>query len=132
MDALMSTLMERCASRVVKTPPAALEAAQILAEQRYRTWDWNYGTSPAFTEQRRERFPWGLVEYRLEVRKGHIVSCRIFGDFFSQRDTHELEQRIQGRRFAEETVQAALVGVAWEEYFSGCDAATMYEFFCRS
>lgn len=60
-------------------------AAQALADSKYRQWNWNYGASPAFTEKKRERFPWGSVELRRSVRNGKIADCRVYGDFFRPR-----------------------------------------------
>lgn len=134
MARIKAALMQRCASAVSELPASAVTAATALAEARYRTWDWNYGNSPLFTASWRERFAWGAVECCLEVRKGRIASCRIFGDFFSQREGAELESLLCGVRYDGEAVRAALAdlsGEAWDSFFAGCDAAQMRAFFCR-
>ena len=85
--------------------------------------------SPAFTLQRRERFPWGLVDWRLDVRDGMVRDCRICGDFFAAADIAGLEERLRGVRCRSDALAGALNGVAWQEYFSHCDPQRMEQFF---
>lgn len=113
-------------------PADVLREARQLAEEKYRTWEWNFGHSPAFSEQRRQRFPWGLVDLRLEVRRGIITACRLSGDFFATVETAELEQRLIGVRDEPHALRAALADVDWEACFSGCDPATMQKFFIHA
>ena len=89
-------LLRRCADGAGQLEPEVLRAAEELAERKYRSWDWNYGASPPFTLQRRERFPWGLVDWRLDVRDGIVRDCRICGDFFAAADLSGLEGRLRG------------------------------------
>ena len=91
MEDLRAALLRHCADGEGSLEPEVLRAAEELAERKYRSWDWNYGASPAFTLQRRERFPWGLVDWRLDVRDGMVRDCRICGDFFAAADVAGLE-----------------------------------------
>ena len=134
MARIKNALLQRCATQLAQLPPDTVAAATQLAHTRYRTWDWNYGSSPAFTARWRERFAWGAVECCLEVRKGHIAACRIFGDFFSQREVAELEALLCGQRYAADTLRAVTAGLdeaAWDSFFAGCDTRAMRDFFCR-
>ena len=106
-----------------------LRAAEELAERKYRSWDWNYGASPPFTLQRRERFPWGLVDWRLDVRDGIVRDCRICGDFFAAADISGLEGRLRGVPCRSAALAGALKGVPWQEYFSQCEPQRMEHFF---
>ena len=110
-------------------PEDALREAERLAEETYRTWEWNFGRSPAFSERRRRRFPWGLVDVLLDVRKGVIESCRIHGDFFAAADVRELESRLTGVRDEPQALRQAVRDVDWEACFSGCDPEVMQNFF---
>lgn len=134
MARIKAALMKSCASTVMELPTSTVAAASALADFRYRTWDWNYGSSPVFAASWRERFGWGAVECCLEVRKGYVASCRIFGDFFSQREVEELEALLCGVRYDGAAVRDALACLdddVWDSYFAGCDAAQMRAFFCR-
>ena len=129
MEDLRDALLRHCADGEGSLEPEVLQAAEELAERKYRSWDWNYGASPAFTLQRRERFPWGLVDWRLDVRDGIVRDCRICGDFFAAADIAGLEERLRGVRCRSDALAGALTGVAWQEYFSHCDPQRMEQFF---
>jgi lipoate-protein ligase A len=127
-DLLKQALLRRCAEGQGELRPEITAAAEALAESKYRSWDWNYGTSPSFTEKKRERFPWGLVEMRLEVRGGRIAACRFHGDFFAAGTIGELEALLAGRKRESGDLATALNGVDLENFFSGCDANVMRRF----
>ena len=88
-----------------------------LSEERYRSWDWNYGESPAFNVQKVNRFPFGEIDARIDVQRGVIRSIKFFGDFFSQAEPAELEQRLVGARYAQADLQRALEEVHLSDYF---------------
>ncbi len=89
---------------------------QISAE-RYQNWDWNYGKSPAFNVQRSHRFPVGSIDVRLDVQRGVIESCKIYGDFFGMGDVEDLEQRLVGTRYERDDLAAVLADVDISYYF---------------
>ncbi|GIO21649.1 lipoate--protein ligase [Oceanobacillus sp. J11TS1] len=79
-----------------------------ISEKRYQQWDWNYGKSPSFNYQESKKFPGGLVDVRLDVKKGIIENCIIFGDFFGLGDVKELEDALKGVRHDREAIKDAL------------------------
>ncbi len=130
MDTLKDALVTQCARNSIELDADTLHKAKALAREKYATEEWNYGASPPFTEKRRERFAWGLVECHIDVVKGRIRHIRIFGDFFAQRDVTELEDTLTDIPYTYKSIHAALAQIALEEYFSGCDAQIMRQFFC--
>ncbi|MGB3018024.1 MAG: lipoate--protein ligase, partial [Ignavibacteria bacterium] len=52
-----------------------------LSESKYRNWDWNYGRSPEFNIQKVNRFDFGQIDARINVKDGVINSIKIYGDF---------------------------------------------------
>ncbi len=96
---------------------------QKLMDEKYSTWEWNYGTSPAFTEARRERFPWGGVEARLSVQDGRVTGCTFFGDYFGTGDYGPLLSRILGTPYTREALHEALSGFEPGEMFAGASGA---------
>lgn len=93
-----------------------------LADSKYRRWEWNYGQSPQFNLQRNRRYPWGQIDIRLEVIKGRIASCKIFGDFFTGHDMEMLEQALQGTAYAREEVDMLLNSLELRKFIPEMDS----------
>ncbi|GEN85652.1 lipoate--protein ligase [Oceanobacillus sojae] len=79
-----------------------------ISEKRYQQWDWNYGKSPSFNYQETKKFPGGLVDVRLDVKKGVIENCIIYGDFFGIGNVKELEDALTGTRHNRDAIKEAL------------------------
>lgn len=79
-----------------------------ISETRYQNWQWNFGKSPKFNVQYSHKFPSGLIDVRLDVRKGIIENCKIFGDFFGLGEIYELEEAIIGTQHDPESLRKAL------------------------
>jgi len=126
---VIESLLHYCADQPGQLTDESLHNAEKLAETKYRNWEWNYGKSPAFTEKKRRRFPWGTVECMLEVKHGIIENCTIYGDYFSTLETEHLIHALQGIQRKPETIQKALAGFPLEQYFVGCDPDEIRLFF---
>lgn len=79
-----------------------------ISEKRYQQWEWNYGKSPSFNYRESKKFPGGLVDVRLDVKKGIIENCTIFGDFFGLGDVKVLEDALTGVRHNRDAVKEAV------------------------
>lgn len=87
-----------------------------LSEERYQQWDWNYGKSPAYNVQMSHKFPSGLLDVRLDVKKGVIENCTIYGDFFGLGDVHDVENQLIGVRHERAAVEEALENIDIPHY----------------
>ncbi|MCY1630860.1 lipoate--protein ligase LplJ [Bacillus paralicheniformis] len=88
-----------------------------ISKERYQNWDWNYGKSPKFNLQHSKRFQAGSVDIRLEVQKGVIRECKIFGDFFGVGDVSDIEEKLTGVQYERKAIEEALQGVDIKHYF---------------
>lgn len=93
------------------------EQIHQLSKERYRNWDWNYGKSPKFNLQRSRRFSAGQIDVRLEVDKGIIKDCKIYGDFFGVGDVADIENRLKNLRYEKNDLEEALAEVDTSFYF---------------
>ncbi|GJM41230.1 MAG: lipoate--protein ligase [Ardenticatenaceae bacterium] len=93
------------------------EQIREIATQRYMSWDWNYGRSPAFNIQKSEKLSVGKVDARIEVEKGRIQTIKLYGDFSGQQDVAALEMRLTGLRYDREAIQSALANTNLDPYF---------------
>ncbi len=84
---------------------------QSLVDQKYGTWDWNFGYSPKYTFQRFVKTKGGKIEFDLDVENGIIRNIKIFGDFFNTRDTEELEDLLKGCRHEKRAVGERLSSI---------------------
>ncbi|MGN8644658.1 lipoate--protein ligase [Gracilibacillus sp. HCP3S3_G5_1] len=82
-----------------------------LSKERYQQWEWNYGKSPKFNIQHSHKFDSGLVDVRLDVHKGIIEQCTIYGDFFGVGDVKELEEQLKGIRYERQAIDEALSNI---------------------
>ncbi|MGI6358496.1 MAG: lipoate--protein ligase [Bacillota bacterium] len=100
---------------------ADLAVIAELQQQKYSTWQWNFGQAPAFNVRREKRYPFGEVDIRLQIERGHIVACHIFGDFFSNADVTQLAARLQGAAFSPTGLQSALEQIDVGQFIPGLD-----------
>lgn len=89
---------------------------QKMVDERYGTWEWNYGRSPKFNYKGYNRFAGGCVEARIQVENGTIENCKIYGDFFGKGDVKDLEDKLQGIKYDVDDVEKALRNISIEEY----------------
>jgi lipoate---protein ligase len=104
----------------------ALEETQgieALAQEKYRTWAWNFGFSPKYGFSRTTRTPCGVLDVRLEVQEGVIQAVRLFGDYFGIRDVAGLEALLVGCPHQRERLAERLCDVPLGEYLQGVDLA---------
>lgn len=91
----------------------------LLAQQKYDSWDWNYGRSPEFSEKKSKRFEFGKVEVLLKVSDGRILNCKFYGDFFGNGDLGDIESRLKGTRYERTDLEKELEHVHLGHYFKG-------------
>ena len=123
---LRSILEENPGSEYVLTGED-LQAIRQL-QQRYDSWDWNYGHSPACTVLKKRRVEGcGTVEAYLDIRKGLIHSIQFRGDFFSATDPATLAEKLVGLAPEPEALLAALQGISVETFFMGLNKETFVD-----
>lgn len=92
-----------------------------LFEEKYSTWEWNYGESPEFTYKNYKRFSFGSIDIRLDVKNGIIENCKIFGDFFGTEDVDILEGNLKGVKYIKEDVEKVIGNEPLEKYFGNIE-----------
>lgn len=97
--------------------PELIEKAEKLADEKYRTWEWNFGYSPKYTFVKSEKFDAGIIEASLEVHDGKISSARFSGDFFGVSDVSDIECALCGVLHREGSIRDALGKFKLSNYF---------------
>lgn len=94
-----------------------LDAIQKIRDEKYATWDWNYGRSPNYNFKKGIRNDGGTLEMNLDVEKGIIKKVKIYGDFFNEKDISEIELGLENIRHEEEAIRQVLSHYDVGKYF---------------
>ncbi|NJY61547.1 lipoate--protein ligase [Salinimicrobium sp. CDJ15-81-2] len=95
-----------------------LAAIQKIRDEKYATWDWNYGHSPEYEFKQGARTPGGTVEMNMNVSNGIIKDVRITGDFFHIKDIAPIERALENIRHDEKAIREKLKQFYLKEYFN--------------
>ena len=95
---------------------ADLAAIHKLREEKYSTWNWNFGQSPGYSMTNAMRTGGGNVEIHLDVANGIIKRLRIFGDFFNIADIAELEKLLAETPHNETDIRRKLQRINLSDY----------------
>ncbi len=118
-DMIMQHIMEMYPDAVLfEFTEEDIAAITKLAQEKYSTWDWNFGYSPKYTLQKFIKTEGGKIEFDLDVHAGIIRNIKIFGDFFNTRDTEEIEELLKGCRHEPDAVSDCLKDIEIGEYFT--------------
>ena len=110
-----------------KLSEAELSRAERLADEKYRTWEWNFGYSPKYTFTKKKRFGGGTINVFMTVTDGEIESAKIFGDFFGVGDVSDIETALVGKRHSEDSVREIISQFKMGDYFGGISAEEILE-----
>ncbi len=88
-----------------------------LMEEKYCTWEWNYGNSPDYSVNKKIRTKGGTVQVVADIRNGLIRDLQFFGDFFSEKDPQDIANQLAGVRLDKTAIADALAQININEYF---------------
>lgn len=94
-----------------------IQAVNQLVEEKYATWDWNFGKSPKYDFVSEKKFPGGLVEIHMNVSQGKIKDLKLFGDFFAKKDIQPITDALRGSEHQREALEKSLQPFDFDEYF---------------
>ncbi len=132
MEELKKTLMQHCATECITLPDHIHEEAIKLANQKYRTWKWNFGKSPHYSIKFRKRFTWGALDFYADIKNSCIATCCFHGDFFANSDIEELQSLFIGTPFKLETILENLKTNNANHFFIGIKENDLADFFTEN
>ncbi len=95
-----------------------IAAIETLANEKYRTWEWNFGYSPKYTFRKMIKSEGGNIEIYMYVEKGIITDFKFYGDFFNINDKEDIEKAIIGKRHSYLEIQDTLKQFDIPSYFN--------------
>ncbi|OFI48212.1 hypothetical protein BG261_07980 [Floricoccus tropicus] len=81
---------------------------QSIIDNKFSTWEWNFGENPPYTISKTMRFKGGFITINLNVENETIKDCKINGDFFSANDVDQLENALVGKPLIPEIIKEKL------------------------
>lgn len=84
------------------------EIIQIIATEKFETWDWCYGYSPKYLFKNRVEIDGKDLSVQLNVKKGRIEECAISGEYFSAEESKLMSSEFIGKRHFYENVEEVL------------------------
>ncbi|WP_390405938.1 lipoate--protein ligase [Lacticaseibacillus jixiensis] len=98
------------------------QAIADMVAKTYGNDDWIYGETPAFTIQRRRRYPAvGIIDARIQVVHDVIRQVVFYGDYFGVRDSAELAAQLIGVPYRRADLAQAISKMTIGDYFSHLD-----------
>lgn len=106
-----------------------LKGINALADEKYRTEAWNFGSSPACTYSKVIKFPAGLIEIYMDIRDNVVANIDIRGDYFFKAPTEDFCAAIKGCTYSETAIASRLNELATGEYFCGISNDELLQLF---
>lgn len=94
-----------------------IAAISKLRDEKYISWEWNFGYSPKYNFRKAVKTNGGKLEVTLEVNNGIIEKARFYGDYFNKADPAEIESALSNTAHNEEAIREKLSGFNIPEYF---------------
>lgn len=115
MDYITSTFPD---ARMYEFTQEDIEIIQKLRDEKYSTWEWNFGYSPDYDFKQGARTPGGTIEMNMNVSKGIIQDVKITGDFFHIKDIEVIERALENTRHEEQAIRQVLNQFDLSQYFN--------------
>ena len=124
-EALQGILAEN--DEEIRLTEDQLAEIEADAAAKFRTWEWNYGHSPAADFQVGRKFSCGTVEASFSLKGGRIDNLRFGGDFLGNLPPDRIADALQGCRYARDGLLNALRNEPISECFDGLDREALTE-----
>ena len=123
---LLDTILEETPGVEYVLTKQDLEIVEKLKKERYDTWEWNYGHSPACTLHKKARVEGcGTVEAFITLREGKISQITFRGDFFGVQDPEQLGELLIGCRPDRASLEEKLSEIDVSRYFMGLNVTAL-------
>ena len=120
MDLLKTYMVEgrQLETRMLTSEDRA--AIQKLRDEKYSTWEWNFGASPKYEATVSEYVEGcGFIELSYNVKDGIIEDFKSQGDYFGAIDAEDLRSRLIGTAIRRDALEKALEDVRIDKYYAG-------------
>jgi lipoate-protein ligase A len=90
-------------------PEDSIDQAQIKKrEERFGSWDWQFGSNIHFEETVDGHFPWGELQIGYQIKNGHMQNVALYSDGLYADYLASLPSALEGCRYDPDEIAAAL------------------------
>jgi lipoate-protein ligase A len=107
---LVEEIVGNLKNKLLKLTPDDIQKVKELRDQKYQTYEWNYGESPEFTLSREEPF-----FLKLNVKEGRIFNLDLNFPTITLDKNLEMKNSLIGHRFIEREIKEILLNLSMEE-----------------
>lgn len=101
------------------------EKIKRIKNEKYLSWEWNYGKSPCCDVVYEKRFEGGYVRAFLSMDGAVIKKVKFLGDFICKKEIMELEEAMSGLAL-DEQLEKNLFNLCIDEYFEKITSKDIY------
>ncbi len=105
---LIDFQLEKRENRLYELSEKDIREVEILVKKKFTTREWNFGYSPKYTFKNEVEIDGKTLAIELNVKRGIIEECKIFGDFFSVEIAESLCAKLQNKMHLFDDVKKAL------------------------
>ncbi len=84
-------------------------AIQKLANEKFNTWEWNFGYSPKYTFQNESKIDEKKINVKLLVEKGIIMEAEITGEYLNSAQSAIINSSLKETRHSFKTIRDKLI-----------------------
>lgn len=110
-----------------------LNSIQKIKAERYETYEWNYGYSPAYSVIKKRYFEkCGMLEIHMNCENGIIQDLKFYGDYFGIKDTSLLENAMKGLLLERKTLSVFFQSYKISDFFHGMEQELFLSYLLES
>lgn len=110
-----------------------LAVIQKIKEERYDTYEWNYGYSPSYSVVKKRYFDrCGMLEIHMNYENGIIRGLKFYGDFFGIKDPSLLEEALIGLPLERNTLKKMILSYKITDFFHGMEPELFLSYLLES
>ncbi len=104
-----------------------MAAAERIAAERYRRWDWNYGENPGYKFSKTAKYAGGFILLQMNIADEVFDSIKISGHVFAFGDVGDLEAALRGVRHRRRDIRTAVRDLPLQKYIGAITAEQLIE-----
>jgi lipoate---protein ligase len=105
---LMNFYLKKQGSSLYEITEHDIRLIKQLADEKFHTWEWNFGYSPRYVFQSENIFEGRKLVVELHVEKGRIEKAKISGEYFTESKINALQDHLTGEAHCYSVIKVKL------------------------